>query len=360
MTRPLPSSIFIGFLLVVLGLCSCGAFPLLGPHSGSSRDHKHKPPDRKWLSWTMTDGDAYVVFEPKADRFWLRRCVVGQTQATCEIGVATEGRVETAAAATHPKNRTTDAVHSQLAAEIAAALPGRKPAFLQRRGTGNTGEVSVRNGPGSVRYTLQDQTLELRFVDSSHPESEMRLALILYGPEAQVLSSYMSFSHLGLLALRVAHTTEGEQATSWLIYRMADDAQSGHGWVVPSLRGHTPRIITEVPIHDPQPPKAPPPDPPQAITPAVPAEPVEAPSIRLCETVDECNPEEICATPEAYSYNACGAPQPTDCEEGWEGDRCGHCYKLCWEDSDCGQEQTCNGHTCISPARCLPAPARWQ
>lgn len=349
------------FLLATLTLTSCPhGYAFLGPHRAAP-DHKHKPADRDALARAMTDNDAYVVFDPKTDHLWLRRCVVGEAEATCEVSHAREGYVATAATATHRRNQTNDAPRAEMASAIAEALPDRKPAFLVRRGKGNSGEVSVRDGSPAVRYALRDGILQLHYIASAEATSTVRVAEVHYGANVEVASSYMSFSHLGLFALRMNHTTEHGVATSWFVFRLSPTDARGHGWVVQSLQGHVGRIVTQVPRRDSRPLRSPAKAhvPPPAATPTSPVTLPPAP-LRACKSATDCSAPEVCETPEAYSHNACGRPRPPDCDEGWQGDRCGHCYQQCTADADCEGDKRCDGHICASPARCLPPRPRWQ
>ncbi len=79
----------------------------------------------------------------------------------------------------------------------------------------------------------------------------------------------------------------------------------------------------------------------------VPLSPEDVP----CSSDEQCGPEHWCKSPEENQWNACGAPRPPHCADGWIGDSCGHCFQSCEEDDDC-PGGACNGAQCISPRRC--------
>jgi len=73
----------------------------------------------------------------------------------------------------------------------------------------------------------------------------------------------------------------------------------------------------------------------------------------LCSTDEECADGLVCSTP--LIWNNCGyQPIPVDCGEGFRGDACGACYRVCADDTVCPKGTICidNG-VCAPPPQCL-------
>ena len=82
--------------------------------------------------------------------------------------------------------------------------------------------------------------------------------------------------------------------------------------------------------------------------------PTGAPAGELCGDKVVCAEALLCKSPEAYSWNDCGAPSEPKCEPGFIGDACGNCLRRCDAKTPCPDGTTCNGSTCHHPSRCVP------